>query len=213
MSTWWWCRNFWTAWSVFISLLCERQKYEICLMVKLTVRSDLLSDDIGSLREFPQTVSSMYLLCVCVFQTVLTDIRNMEWVNFFSLEQSLKKGTILQFNRCFYFYPNRHFTPSGHISDLSFHLLSLERTVHQKLSKLLMKHEIYPSIYFNFLYSSEVSNSHQEATHTVNAIIASAGCLGLPFSWHHFWTCSSRQQRGSITVASCWSVSCRAWWR
>lgn len=73
------------------------------------------------------TEQHVFVVCSCVSEN---PTRNMEWVNIYSLEQLLDVGTIFEFNQRFYFYPNIHFTPSGKIVDLWFHLLSLERTAH-----------------------------------------------------------------------------------
>lgn len=95
----------------FISFLCERRRDEVCLIVKLAVRSDLVSDNIGSVRD-ALTHRAACIRCVLVcFRQILKTIRNMKWVNIYSLERLLHVEAILQFNQCFNFYRNRPFTP------------------------------------------------------------------------------------------------------
>lgn len=73
------------------------------------------------------TEQHVFIMCSCVSDNPK---KHQKYVNIYSLEQLLDVGTILQFNQYFYFFQTDILHQVGTL--LTFDLLSLERTAHQK---------------------------------------------------------------------------------
>lgn len=86
---------------VFISVVCEWQRYEICPAKADCEIASTVTQYWTSMRG-PRMLSSTYLLCVCALQTVLPNERRSKRLSICSLKQSLNFQTILQFIQCFY---------------------------------------------------------------------------------------------------------------